>query len=168
VRAEDDFDAFYAATSGRLVGHAYAMCGSLAEAEDAVQEAFARAWRSWSSVSRYQDPEGWVRTIAFRIAISSWRKAVNRLAAQRRSGRPDDVPGMSPDRVALVAAIQTINPDQRRALVLHYVVGLSVEEISLETGVPQGTVKTRLLRGRSALRELLSETGENTEPVRRV
>jgi RNA polymerase sigma-70 factor (ECF subfamily) len=161
MRSEDDFDAFYTATSGRMVGQLFAMLGDLAEAEDAVQEAYARAWRRWPTLGGYDDPERWVRTVAYRIGVSAWRKAVNRSAAHRRHGRPQDVPGLSADRLALVAALRAINPDQRRALVLHYILGLCVEEIAAETGAPPNTVKTRLLRGRIALRVHLSESADD-------
>ena len=68
---ELDFDGFYAATFRRVVGQVYAMTGNLSEAEDSVQEAYARAWERWGKVRGYNDPEGWVRTVAYRIAVSS-------------------------------------------------------------------------------------------------
>jgi len=48
----DDFDMFYAATSRRLVRQIFAMTGDLSEAEDAVQEAYIRAWRRWPREQR--------------------------------------------------------------------------------------------------------------------
>jgi Sigma-70 region 2 len=86
VRDAKDFDEFYAASVRWLTSQLYAMTGDRAEAEDAVQEAFARAWQRWGRVSGYADPEAWVRTVACRISISSWRKATNRSLAQRRHG----------------------------------------------------------------------------------
>ncbi|GAA3285748.1 hypothetical protein GCM10020218_046390 [Dactylosporangium vinaceum] len=56
---------------------------------------------------------------------------------------------------------ELVPPDQRRLLVLHYVVGLSVEAIAQETGTPTGTVKSRLSRGRAALRAELQEEAEH-------
>ncbi|MYW30252.1 sigma factor, partial [Streptomyces sp. SID2119] len=59
---EAEFDAFYAATAKRLVATVYAMTGDLAESEDAVQEAYARAWQRWDRLTREGDPLPWVRT----------------------------------------------------------------------------------------------------------
>ncbi|MGI5239128.1 RNA polymerase sigma factor [Dactylosporangium sp. CA-139066] len=153
----DDFDEFYAGTYRRVLGQLYAMVGRRGEAEDAVQEAYTRAWQRWARLRGYADPEAWVRTVAYRVAVSSWRRAVNRLTAQRRHGPPDDVPGLGPDLVALTVALRRLTPEHRRALVLHYVAGLSVDDIARETGTRPGTVKSRLSRGRDALRAELGE-----------
>jgi RNA polymerase sigma-70 factor (ECF subfamily) len=152
------FDDFYAQTYRRVVGQVYAMVGNLSDAEDAVQEAYSRAWPRWTRLREYADPEGWVRTVAYRVAISGWRKARNRLAAHLRHGAPPDVPELGPEHLAMVAALRTLNPDQRRVVVLHHLVGLSVEEIARETGVAPGTVKSRLTRGRAALAASLAST----------
>jgi RNA polymerase sigma-70 factor (ECF subfamily) len=164
VELEQDFDAFYASTHRRIVGQIYAMTGSLHEAEDCTQEAYARAWQQWAKLSAdYGNPEAWVRTVAARLAVSSWRKAVNRLKAHRREQPPAEVPGMNPDHIAVIAALRKISADQRRAIVLHHYAGLSIEEIAAETGAPPGTVKARLSRGRRALAPHLTEFADSLD-----
>lgn len=161
VGGELGFDEFYAASFRRLVGQVYAMTGSLAEAEDAVQEACARAWQRWNKVREYNSPEAWVRTVAYRITVSSGRKARSRLLAHRRDDTDrGEVPGLNPDHLALMSALRQISAEQRRAIVLHYLVGLSVDEICDETSAPPGTVKARLARGRKALAPYVSEFAE--------
>ena len=161
MAGEVDFDEFYEASFRRVVGQVYAMVGSLAEAEDSVQEAFARAWQNWPKISEYGDTEAWVRSVAFRISVSSWRKAVNRFAAHRRRAEHEQaVPGLSPDRLAVVTALRRIEPELRQVIVLHHLLDRSVEEICRETGAPSGTVKARLVRGRKALAPHLSEFAE--------
>ncbi|NUR29458.1 MAG: SigE family RNA polymerase sigma factor, partial [Catenulispora sp.] len=153
-----DFGGFYTATVSRVVGYLYVVLGSVAEAEDAAQEAFTRAWLRWSKVREYDDPEAWVRTVGFRVAMNTWRKAKNRLVAHRTSGNGTaDVPGLSPDRLAVVEALRRIPAEQRRALVLFHMHGLTVTEIAHEIGAPEGTVKARLSRGRKALTPYVSE-----------
>jgi RNA polymerase sigma-70 factor (ECF subfamily) len=159
-----EFDEFYHAAYHRVVGQVYAMTGSLSDAEDSVQEAYARAWQNWNKISGYADPESWVRAVAFRIAVSNWRKTVNRFTAHKREARPDGESGLSPDRLAIMNALRRIPVEQRQAIVLHHFLDRSVEEISRETGVPAGTVKSRLVRGRKALAPHLSEFSEPAPP----
>ena len=54
------FDAFYRDTSRRLVRYAYGLTGDAAEAQDLVQEAYARAWQRWRRVSGYDNAEAWL------------------------------------------------------------------------------------------------------------
>lgn len=152
-----DFDAFYGRTSAASVRALHALTGDLAEAQDVVQEAYARAWQRWSSLRHYDAPEGWVRQVAWRLAVSRARRRKVGLDKLRRIGPPPDLPALGPDHVALVTALRRLPADQRRALVLHHLVGLPVTEVADETGVPVGTVKARLSRGRAALVPLLRE-----------
>jgi RNA polymerase sigma-70 factor (ECF subfamily) len=155
----EDFDGFYAATRERVLHALYAMTGDLTESQDVVQEAYARAWQRWSTVARYDEPTAWVRTVAWRLAVSRRRKAINRVsAAMRLHARPVPVTEPSPDTAAVVAALRSLPDAQRRALALHYLCDLSVEAVAAETGVSTGTVKSRLARGRVALAATLSET----------
>ena len=153
----DDFDAFYAATAPALVRQVHALTGDLAEAQDCVQEAYARAWQRWSTVSGYDVPAAWVRQVACRLAVSRFRRARvgHGLLKQQR---PAYLPELDPSRVALIAALRQIPEAQRIAIVLHHIAGLSVEEITTEVGVPAGTVKARLSRGRAALALLLDDS----------
>ena len=159
---ELDFDSFYADSSRRLLGQVYVMTGDLGAAEDAIAEAYARAWQRWPSVQRYSSPEAWVRTVAMRVAVSSWRKARNRLLAHRRDHSPDPL-AMSPepDRVMLVKALQQIPAKQRQALVLHFIADLPVREVAAEMNAGEGTVKSWLSRGRAALKNELGASASS-------
>jgi RNA polymerase sigma-70 factor (ECF subfamily) len=160
MRDAGEFDAFYAGSSRRVLGQVYAMTGNRAEAEDAVAEAYLKAWDRWETVRDCESPEAWVRRVASRNAVSAWRKAVNRLRAHHRDAVDEGIDGLGPDHVALVHALRQIPADQRRVIVLHHLVGLSVAEIGQEVGAPAGTVKARLARGRRAMAEHLSDTEE--------
>jgi RNA polymerase sigma-70 factor (ECF subfamily) len=156
MRDSVEFDEFYAATTGKVVAQVYAMVGDLGEAEDAVAEAYSRAWQRWSRIQQYADPSAWVRTVAYRIAVSSWRRARNRAAAHLRSGPAESV-ALDPQTVALVDALRRIPAAHRRAIVLHHLVGLSVNEIAAETGGSVSAVKQWLSRGRRALATALGD-----------
>ncbi|MFP8958995.1 SigE family RNA polymerase sigma factor [Streptomyces nanhaiensis] len=151
------FDDFYAAHARRLVAIVYAVTGDMTEAEDAVQEAFARAWPRWDRLVATGDPTPWIRTVAMRLAVSTWRKSRNRLRAHFRHGPPADLPGLAPDHVALVTALRKLKPEQRRVVVLHHLLDLPVEEVARETGSTRAAVRTRLVRARRALSHHLEE-----------
>lgn len=159
--SEADFDAFYTATSSRLVRQVYLLVGNLAEAEDVVHEAYERAWLQWGRVAELDSAEAWIRTVARRLAISRWRRARNATTAWRRRAGEQTSPAPSPDHVALVAALRRLPESQRVAIVLHHLADLTVEQVALETGSTPSTVKTRLVRGRAALAELLA-TSDST------
>jgi RNA polymerase sigma-70 factor (ECF subfamily) len=63
----------------------------------------------------------------------------------------------SANHVALVAALKQLPEAQRKALVLHHIADLPVQDVAREMGVPEGTIKARLSRGRAALAVLLAD-----------
>jgi RNA polymerase sigma-70 factor, ECF subfamily len=149
-----DFDEFYAAKFDVLRSQLYAYLGDRTEAQDLVQEAFCRAYTRWSRIRKYDDPYAWVRRVAWNLATSRLRRQRTFTSFLRRQ-REEHQDGPSPDRVALVAALAKIPPKQRKAVVLHYLGQLSVAEIAAQEDVPEGTVKSWLSRGRTALAEPL-------------
>jgi len=153
-----DFDAFYIATVRRVVLYLYAACGDRSDAQDLAQEAFARAWQHWPKVAEYDDPEAWVRTVAWRLMVNRWRGLRRWFAAQARLGPPAEaIGGPSPDRVAIVDALQQLPKPQRQVIALYYLLDMPVNDIAASTGTPAGTVKARLSRARTALAGLLDD-----------
>ena len=153
-----EFDAFYVASYPRLVRQLHAMIGNRDEAEECVQEAFAKAWSQRRSLDRDRAPEAWVRTTAYRLAVSRWRRTVRgRRPADRAVQRPSQAEAPDETRTALMEALAALPLEQRRALVLHHLCDLPVAEVAAETSAPVGTVKARLSRGRAALLVLLSD-----------
>ncbi|RRD46855.1 RNA polymerase sigma factor [Tessaracoccus sp. OH4464_COT-324] len=154
---ETQFDSFYQSSFTRIVGQIYALCGNLQSAQDATQEAFVRAWDKRGKLRSADSPEAWVRTTAYRIAVSEWRsmkraqRQPDRAVEYRRPAEPN------PNAVALAAALAKLPSDQRRALVLYHMCDLSVAQVAKEVGAPEGTVKARLSRGRQALAALLGQ-----------
>lgn len=153
-----DFDAVYAAQYADLTVQLYAYFGDRQEAQDVVQEAFCRALRRWSSISKYDDPVAWVRRVAWNLAVSRWRRTRTALSFLHRQRRQEpQVDGPNADRVALVDALATLPAAQRRAIVLHYLADMSVAEIADRENVTVSTVKSWLHRGRAALAVRLQE-----------
>lgn len=158
------FDGFYGATARRIVRHGYALTGNITEAQDIAQEAFARAWQRWDSVRGLDSPEAWVRRVATNLATSRFRRDRTARAAARYLIAAD-VPEISADTVALVAALRTLPERHRVVLVLHYLADLPVGQIAEELRCPVGSVKAWLSRGRGALAIALSDdtAGEVTD-----
>ncbi|MEV6298643.1 SigE family RNA polymerase sigma factor [Actinoplanes sp. NPDC051861] len=151
-----DFDGFYRDTSRRLLRYAYGLTGDPAEAQDLVQEAYARAWQRWRRVSGYEDPEAWLRLVVNRLSTDRWRRLFVRRDHAARERPPVPVPPPSENTVLLVQAMRELPDAQRRALALHYLLDRSIAEIAAETGASQGTVKSWLSRGRTTLAAVIT------------
>ena len=152
-RLSPAFDDFYLATRSSVLRQLTAMTMDRDVAADVVQEAYARAWQRWSRVSTLEDPRGWVRTVAWRLAVSQHRRRAVAYRLRHLVSRPELVDPLdrSEDRLDLEQALRKLSVEARRVLVLKEYVGLTVEEIAAETGVPEGTVKSRLSRARARL-----------------
>jgi RNA polymerase sigma-70 factor (ECF subfamily) len=153
-----DFDGFYRDTSRRLLRYAYGLTGDPGEAQDLVQEAYARAWQRWRRISGYDDPEAWLRVVVNRLSTDRWRRIGVRRA---RAAAEPPLPTVSPpseDLVLLVRAMRELPDKLRRALALHYLLDRSIAEIAAETGASQNTVKSWLFRGRTLLAAALDDT----------
>jgi RNA polymerase sigma-70 factor, ECF subfamily len=157
MESDDDFESFYAAAFHRVAGQLFVVTGDLQEAEDVTQEAFARASVRWSRVRTYDVPEAWVRRVALHLAADRFRQARRRLAALRRVDAEPRVPAVSVEALALAEELRALPLTWRKAIVLHYLVGMPVEEAARTLGVPAGTVKTWLARGRRMLAARLGE-----------
>jgi RNA polymerase sigma-70 factor (ECF subfamily) len=154
--AGDEFDELYRASFRRLVGQLFLVLGDLHEAEDVVQEAFARASTRWRTLRQYEIPEAWFRRVAFNLAADSGRRRRRWLRALVHLAPPPEVPPASDAVLDLVAALGELPMSQRQPLVLHYLLDLPVEQVAAELGLSTGSVKTRLFRGRHALAAAIS------------
>ncbi|GIF71517.1 sigma-70 family RNA polymerase sigma factor [Asanoa siamensis] len=159
VDGERDLREIYAASAGRLVAVVYGLTGDYAEAEDAVHEAFARALVRKGQLRAVASPEAWLRTVAVNVARSRFRRRMilDRLVRTGRLARAEATVPVSPDRVAVVEALQRLPRPVRECLVLHYFADLPVAEVARAQDCTVATVKTRLHRGRRALAAALGE-----------
>ena len=148
------------ATARRLGGEGYAV-GLIARREEPLArhgeelraEGIATEWTTAKSgdpaslstaIARLVDVLGPVDVLLFNVSV----------------GRQATVPELSPDHVTLMAALERLPRAQREAIAMHDLADLPVHEIAATLGVPPGTVKARLSRGRAALADLLSDGPE--------
>jgi RNA polymerase sigma-70 factor, ECF subfamily len=154
---EGSFEEFYAATYLRLLKQLVLVTGDPGDAEDLLQEAYARAAVRWKHLRDYDRPEAWVRRVALHLAADAARRARRRAAALLRLRLSPSPPvELSADSLDLAKALRALSLGQRQAVVLYHLVGLSVQEVAEQLDVPVGTVKARLARGRAALARRLT------------
>ena len=161
---EQEFDEFYTASFRRLTGQVYAMIGNLDEAQECVQEAFVRAWAHRRKLEKAElsgglgahhgVPAGGEPLAAYDAGPAPPDRAV---------ALPTETPAVDETHVALVAALEQLPEAQRQALVLHHIADLPVHAVAQEVGVPEGTIKARLSRGRTALAALLTDQPTDLE-----
>jgi RNA polymerase sigma-70 factor, ECF subfamily len=161
MRDAESFDEFYRGTSARLLRFGYAVVGDPTEAQDLAQETYTRAWQHWRKVAGHPNPEAWLRLVLTRLAADRWRRVRGWHGVVARHGPPTTVGPPSEDSVLLVAALRQLPMAQRQALALHYLFDLPVAEVARETGVPEGTVKSWLSRGRAGLATILTVPAAN-------
>ena len=143
---------------------AYAVCGDAAEAEDAAQEAFVKAYRA---LGRFRDGSPWrpwLLAIVANEARNRLRSAgrrehlavrIARGATVAEAPAPDVAALLSEQRTELAEALAALDPAQRDAIVLRHVLDLSEAETAAVLGCRAGTVKSRVSRGLARLRETL-------------
>ncbi len=134
------FDEFYKSTRTRLLQQTFALTGDLPASRSAVRDAFVAAWHHWRKVSRLEDPEAWVRPLA-------WRHAQRRHSARifHRDRRLD------PDIRSTLDALATLPMVQRKVLLLTNLTDLPMTEIAREAGLPLHDAEARLQAATSQL-----------------
>jgi RNA polymerase sigma-70 factor (ECF subfamily) len=157
VSDPEPIEELYAGCFPRLVVQLYAVTGDLAEAQEAVQEAFLRALAAPGRFARLERPEAWLRRVAVNVSRSRYRRRRMLEVLLHRIGPPPVIPDPSPQHVMLMDALRRLPVAQRHVVALHYLVDLPVEEVALTLDVSVGTVKSRLFRGRAALAAQLTD-----------
>jgi RNA polymerase sigma factor (sigma-70 family) len=156
VWVEEDKDQlvrFVEADYGSLVAALGLVCGDRAAAEDAVQEALARAMIALRKGATIDSLSAWVRLVALNLLRNRWRSLARERQARRRM---ENDPSTSvfdgiEDALDLQTAIAALSRRQREAVALYYRLGLSVTETAQTMKVSDGTVKTLLSRARTSL-----------------
>ena len=133
-------------------------------AEDAVQEAFLALWRTASRfIPERAKASTWILTIVHRRAIDVVRREERRRteraeeAAEAQVESALDVVSLRMERERVQAALRALPDQQREALELAYYGGFTQSELAERLGEPLGTIKSRMFKGLSRLRDLLAE-----------
>ena len=149
----------------RVLGLAYRILGNRADALDASQDVFVAVFRKAASFRHQSAFTTWL----YRLTVNACNDH-----ARRRSRLPQpaeavdvaspDAIGRADDRIAIAGALARLPLEQRTAVVMRDLLGLSYEEIAEATGSALGTVKSRISRSRGALASGLGEPGPQPAP----
>jgi RNA polymerase sigma-70 factor (ECF subfamily) len=157
---EADFRRVYEQAFPMVYRVAYRFCGRREVAEDAVQEAFARAFERWGRLRGEPWVVGWVVTTALNVL----RRAGRRAPELARGSPEHSLPEVeTEDVVDLWRAVGELTERQAEAVVLHYIVDLPVAEVAEVMGCREGTAKAHLDRGRRRLATLLEPSEVHKE-----
>jgi RNA polymerase sigma-70 factor (ECF subfamily) len=185
ARDERAFSVFVRAYERRVFALVLRMIGNRAEAEDLAQEVFVQVFKAIASFRGESKLSTWVFRIAvnlcknrskyLRVRHTGDQDPIDAIADRVELGtakgsnvaqveRPDEMmAGMQVERI-VEQAIMKLDPTFRECLVLRDVEEMSYEEIGVITGLPEGTVKSRIHRGRAQLKELVEAAlGEKIE-----
>jgi RNA polymerase sigma-70 factor (ECF subfamily) len=143
----------------RVYNLAYRMLGSPEDARDATQDAFLSCFRHLAKFRGDSSFSTWLHRIALNACYDALRRRRDTTSLEGRSVDPMPVADHA-DRAAAATDVQRallgIPPDFRAVLVMHELQDLPLEDIAATLGLPVGTVKSRLHRGRVALGRILS------------
>jgi RNA polymerase sigma factor (sigma-70 family) len=169
AREPETAAAFVRRFQGRLFGLALTIIGDRAEAEEAAQETFLRAWRYADGYDPRRGPVAtWLLAIGRNVAIDRARVrrtepidpcALLRLETIDPDASPDELQIAADEAARLRAAIVTLALEQRRALVLAAYFGRTAREIATLEDAPLGTIKTRIRTAMLKLHAML-EVGD--------
>ena len=153
-----DFAEFYRESCDNCLRAVLVSVGDQDTARDSVDEAFARAFASWRTVSRHPAPAAWVVRTALNANISRWRR--------RRREVPMPDPGLMADPAAADAADRSVDPRimaallrlparQRQVVALRLFLDLDTARTAEVLGIAPSTVKAHLARALAALRDTI-------------
>jgi len=178
-----------------LLAHCYRMLASVHEAEDAVQETYLRAWRSWGDFEGRSSVRVWLYRIATNVCLTALEQRRRRALPSGIAAPSTDLaapPPAEPDgtawiepiaeslvaadpasivtlreslRLALIAALQYLPPKQRAVLILREVLGFPAAEVAAMLDTSVAAVKSTLQRARARLDETAPSQDEVLEPT---
>jgi RNA polymerase sigma-70 factor (ECF subfamily) len=144
MEPDERFIDLYRAEHQRVFRIVYGLTGSRSVAEEAMQDAFAKALERWARL----DGQPWVAGWVVRTAVNAGRRAMRHREVPAREVEPQDVEGS----IDLWRAVARLPERQQEAVALYYGAELPVAEVAKAMRCREGTVRAHLARARAALR----------------
>jgi len=170
VHGPDSFEGIVGPHVDHLYRLAWRLSGSSADAEDLVQDLLVKLYPRSAEIRGLDAPRPWLARALYRLYIDRWRRAGRSPlveAAPDEDGEdvidssadagpgPEALAGQAQEQDRLAAAVDDLNPDQRALVILHDVEGYTLTELETVLETPVGTLKSRLHRARTNLRQRL-------------
>jgi RNA polymerase sigma factor (sigma-70 family) len=176
LAAEDAFGALVERHGPMVLGICRHVLGQAHDAEDAFQATFLALARRGDAISDPRSLSGWLREVAYRIALRTRVRAIRTRAIERQAmemalGRdepdgPEEIVSLSELRPVLREEVARLPEKYRVPVILSYLEGWTNQEVAELLHWPVGTVKGRLMRARLMLRSRLSRRGVAPYTVR--
>jgi len=155
-----DFATWYRTTHPKVVTSLLLTTGDLHAAQEAADEAFARAYMRWRRVSLMGSPTGWTYRVAFNILRRRWRRAALEKTMLLRRLPPAAIPAPAGETWE---AVRHLPERQRTAVVLRYVADLTEVEVAEAMGTSRSTVSSSLTAAKRSLGRMLTDE-DDSEP----
>lgn len=152
-----DFAEFFTARRDAVFRAVLVAVGDPTGADDAVAEAFARAYQRWATVRTHPNPTAWVIRVALNVSRSWWRHRRREVLTAIDHEPPGAAPPGDPDD-ALAEAVAGLSRRQREVIALRIVADLSADDTAHLLGLAPATVHVHLHRALDALRHRLAAT----------
>ena len=155
----------------RLYATAHRILRDVDRAEDALQDALVIAWRDLKGLRDPDRFDAWLQRLLINVCIAQATRERRRTANLRMlpvddgPAAPDDTLSIG-DRDQLDRGFRRLPPEQRAILVLHHFMGYAPSEIAETLGIPPGTVRSRIARGRAHLARHLDPGNRAGAPER--
>jgi RNA polymerase sigma-70 factor, ECF subfamily len=160
---DDEFAALVAEYDRDLRRLAFRVLGDRHAMDDALQDAYVKAFRALPRFRGDSSPRTWLYRIAYNACVDHLRRQRTHAQLGETAAAPDPSDAAA-GRAALAAAFASLPVDQRVAVLLVDVQGFGYPEAASVLDVRVGTVASRLSRGRKALRAALAPNREGVEP----
>jgi len=153
--AHAEFEAFYRANVDRVYRALAVTLRRDDLAQEAADEAMARAYARWATVRHLDNPAGWVFRVGLNWATSWWRKVRRERPPAEDAPHPQHTP--TDTVLGVLDALAALPTPQRAVVTCRILLDLTTAETAVALGLTEGTVKSRLSRGLAALRVTLTE-----------
>lgn len=160
-----DFDEFFRESYDTTVRGLVLDGTATEDAHDAAQEAYVRAYARWWRIGHYREPAAWVRKVAVNVVRDQHRHRTVREHVLPKLIEPSQTVPVT-DAPEVSEALDSLSPQQRRAVDLYYGEGFTTEEAASRMGISPGALRFHLSRARRTLKPRMAEQLGRQEMVR--